>query len=620
MSLAVVWDRLHDNHDDVNTSHTTPTTCGVSLSGAALRSLFPFLDDEAVQRLSLSAIDGCTSVDVRGDVDALRQIAQRLASDSSFGDSLRDAVRSALHVPSDSMPLQFALVCAQSPRSSRDKVLDCAVVSVLRLPIASFRTANSVADVAMRGARQALALAFDAERAVAFVLNAPVEQPALGGESRLLDLARLAAQLAPSSRAAATMAAIGHSLQQAGFQLSENGRLARRPKADSVSFFVVLTRGYEAHEVALEALEQVLARNWHGDALTVLNRAPPPPVDALFVPDVAATLRRGDCDRTPLLHLAVQQVERTATAHVAPLAQLLDFGLDPDAAVNAELVRVLKNSTLLDVRAMARAHVIATNNGERCVCKVPLGDDVQDQAGDHGQRHENGGDNDEARYELRVRGSDQLLRQLRAGELRREQLATIDAVALFGTGADANSVVLFHGTTIGAATSVVNDGPRIPLGAKSHDFGSAMYCTPDLAFALETAYEVSGGRAASGSRREMDPAVVAFIVPQAHLDAIVPTLHLTGAPNATRWQQLVCGCLHESTQSMPNQLRDDYEEARLVVGPIVGNGRHVTAGQAAIALQAIQFAFKETRQLRVIGRGANPVGRIVVLRLVNHKI
>ena len=389
-------------------------------------------------------------------------------------------------------------------------------------------------------------------------------------------------------------------LPRAGFVVDGNNR-AVRPSDPEHSYIIVLTRDAELHRVALEILDGVLR---DVPQCRTLDQAPPYAVAQVFKPDVRASLLTLESDTRPFPFLAKWHVERASIRREEMLEQLDDLGVDVDAPANRDLVEMLRHTVLLGVRESVIAHIqgLCSEFGGTVHGEL-LGGDRREATGDAPMAGTaRGGD---LEYTLHICTSGSLLGRFNKEKGRLEQLknATNPFVSPPCPPCPDGHLMLYHGTTIEAATSIVERCPSVPSDAPiSSDFGPAMYLTPSFEFALATAYEVSTGR-------HLDPAVVCFCMPE---EQLTEGLVLTG--QEAEWEALTTACLRSSRSQLPRALRRRSESCTFIQGPSVGNGRAVTGmTQRPRPLEYEQFAFRNPLPLELVGE---EYGSISVVRLL----
>lgn len=357
--------------------------------------------------------------------------------------------------------------------------------------------------------------------------------------------------------------------------------------------------GGALHELAVAALLDVLENNQLRDRALLLSAAPPPPIAELFYDNVRPSLFRGVSSRRSEYALAREHLQTRALTTTNAVEQLQELGLDGDAFANRRLFAVMRDSSVLGVRTMALQHLHDVQFGQHCVRRVPLGDDVKNQASADDTTRAG-----KRTVHVRQRSSTRLLPRYKRKADRREQLRVIDAAALFALSDDNDSefFTLYHGTTIDLATAMLQHQPRIPTGHGDYDFGNAFYMTDDLAYALETAYQVSRHATLPNGAvdRNKDPAVVAFRVPLARKGELLrgcannklgfpaQLLIRQFEPTGGDWTALTAACLRETTGQLPEQLGCALEEAAVVIG-------------AAKPADVRQYAFRKLGLLRRCG-------------------
>jgi len=392
-------------------------------------------------------------------------------------------------------------------------------------------------------------------------------------------------------------------LPRAGFTVDEKNR-AVRPSDPEHSYIIVLTRDAELHRLALEILDGVLR---DVPQCRTLDQAPPYPVEQVFKPDVRTSLLTLESDTRPFPFLAKWHVERASITREEVLEQLDDLGVDVDAPANWELVEMLRRSVLLGVRESVIAHIqrLCSEFGGTVHGEL-LGGDAREATGDAPVAGTGrGGDLD---YTLHIWASGSLLKKFKENKGRLEQLKTATNPFVITRCPDEH-LMLYHGTTIEAATNIVESGPIVPETAPfSSDFGPAMYLTPSFEYALATAYEMSTGRV-GGRGRHLDPAVVCFCMPK---DKLRKGLVLTGQD--VEWEALTTACLRSSWSQLPRDLRRRIEDCTFIQGPIVGNGRAVTGvTQRPRPMEYEQFAFRNPIPLELVGEDYGSISVVRVL-------
>jgi hypothetical protein len=392
-------------------------------------------------------------------------------------------------------------------------------------------------------------------------------------------------------------------LPRSGFTVDEKNR-AVRPSDPEHSYIIVVTRDAELHRVALEILDGVLREIPQSRPL---DQAPPYAVAQVFKPDVRASLLTLESDTRPFHFLAKWHVERASITREEVLEQLDDLGVEVDAPANSDLVEMLRHSVLLGVRESVIAHIqrLCSEFGGTVHGEL-LGGDRRQATGDAPMAGTaRGGD---LEYTLHICASGNLLRRFNKKKGRLEQLKKATNPFVTPPCPD-DHLMLYHGTTIEAATNIVEQCPTVPSDAPiSSDFGPAMYLTPSFEYALATAYEVSTGLV-GGRGRHLDPAVVCFCMPE---DKLTNGLVLTG--QEAEWRALTTACLRSSRSQLPRALRRRIEYCTFIQGPIVGNGRAVTgATQRPRPMEYEQFAFRNPIPLELVGE---EYGSISVVRVL----
>ena len=133
-------------------------------------------------------------------------------------------------------------------------------------------------------------------------------------------------------------------------------------------------------------------------------------------------------------------------------------------------------------------------------------------------------------------------------------------------------VLLYHGTIIESATSIVTEGPTALAGSSQTDFERSFYLTTSLNVALDAAYQRSEGK--SVNHPELDPTVLVFPVPRAALQGR-STFHLT---DYNDWKKVVIACRRGAGKLegwRGTDLRRRFVSAKCVVGPISANATNI---------------------------------------------
>jgi hypothetical protein len=472
-------------------------------------------------------------------------------------------------------------------------------VSVLRvaIPESDWRRASRLAGMAHRALFEVVG-----DVAGFHILNAPTFRSELPADLRntYVELKWLTTSFKDCRDE--TTSVLKEWLPHAGFTVDEKNR-AVRPSDPEHSYIIVLTRDAELHRVALEILDGVLR---DVPQCRTLDQAPPHPVEQVFKPNVRASLLKLASDTRPFPFLAKWHVERASIRREEVLEQLDDLGVDLDAPANRDLVEMLRNSVLLGVRESVIAHIqrLCSEFGGTVHGEL-LGGDARRVGTTTGTAR--GGT---LEYTLHICASGDLLRRFNGKKGRLDQLKKVTNPFVFTSCPD-DHLMLYHGTTIEAATNIVEQCPTVPSDAPiSSDFGPAMYLTPSFEYALATAYEVSTGRV-SGRGMHLDPAVVCFYIPHT---ALTRELNLNDVRG--EWDALTAACLRSSMRGVGEELLDKWESCNFVRGPIVANGRSVTHGsQRPRPMDHEQFAFRRSRPLGRVGE-EGAYGLISVVRVV----
>lgn len=597
-AFVLYWDRAHVKTTD-SQSISKPTN-GLKLCNA-LERLGLTAEHLAIARTALGNAKliistGCTALegndwDLEGSGAPFDPLVRLLRAEEPVASAVRRACLQLLETdeqPEDE-PLQVAHVVRRLPKSTAREP----VMSVCSVELASVTTGNAIAATAHRALKR-VASACQRESDVLYVLFTRHNQP--------LDLANITNRFPNDFRAK-----LAYWLRQAGFDVAGD-ECAARPPETGRGYFVVLTRGAELHAHCVEALLELLEQNAVRGAEVLVDARPAPPLRAVFTAEAAASIFSRECERVPAINLARTHVWTAPVASGTALGQLRELGVDMEAHVNERMVAAMTHSTLLSARTMLWSHLVDLLHANYKVRTTPLlGDEIKNQRS--ANRDEMAGN---TAVNVRVCADSALLPRFDVNGDRRSQLAGISCNDVLGIFKDemAKCHLLFHGTTIEHATNIATNGPVAGQDrSSSHDFGQAFYTTPDFHYALETAYEVSGGMTNSSTRHH-DPAVIAFVIPNDKWERI-PQYQIA----AQDWPNVVRCHLRNCVSELDVNLAGDIEDATTIIGPSAANGTTVTGGHAMpIRSTFTQCAFRKTRQAKRIGRG-DGWGRLIVLRV-----
>ena len=150
---------------------------------------------------------------------------------------------------------------------------------------------------------------------------------------------------------------------------------------------------------------------------------------------------------------------------------------------------------------------------------------------------------------------------------------------------DAGTVRFYHGTTLEAATSIVQEGVELEFLSHCSDFGRAFYVYIRADVCADHAIA-----AASCTLR------YPYIVSAAVLVYDVPTMLLGSLTIASvtgqDWREIVAACRKDCSLKLPQRLRAIVDMTDVITGLMCCNARGVDSGNEPESVEVYQYAFK----------------------------